>query len=77
MKKILIILNTAIFCSSTYILPAQDAGYKINSQQVLAISNGLNYTEGHFEKRLRFLEFLLGTTITKKEKHIGVEESIA
>ncbi|RLD60260.1 MAG: hypothetical protein DRJ05_05010 [Bacteroidetes bacterium] len=56
---------------------AQYGNYNINSQTVLATSNAYNYTEGHFNKALRFLEFILGTQISESEKQQGLKESIA
>ncbi len=50
--------------------------YEVNSVKVLATANGINYTKGHFDKSLRFLEFLLGVQITKEERRQGLEESI-
>ena len=56
---------------------AQYGNYKVNSQSVLATSNSYSYTEGHFNKALRFLEFILGTQITETEKQQGLQESIS
>ncbi len=64
------LMFTGISCQS------QHGNYDVNSQTVLASSGGYNYTEGHFNKALRFLEFLLGTQITETEKQQGLKESI-
>ena len=67
----LILMLIGISCQSQY------GNYDINSQNVLASSNDYNYTEGHFNKALRFLEFILGTQISEAEKQQGLKESIA
>jgi hypothetical protein len=54
----------------------KNSRYEINSVKVLATANGINYTKGHFDKSLRFLEFLLGEQITEEEKEQGLKESI-
>ena len=70
-RIILVLLLTV-----TLQLTAQYGNYNVNSQTVLATSNGYNYTEGHFNKALRFLEFILGTKISEIEKQQGLKESI-
>lgn len=70
-----------IFISIFQSISAQNVpdrgNYDINSQKVLATSQGFNMTEGLFNKGLRFTEFLLGTKITEAEKQQGLQESIA
>ncbi len=56
---------------------AQWGNYNVHSQKVLATSNGMDMTEGLFNKALRFTEFLLGAKITESEKQQGLEESIS
>jgi hypothetical protein len=54
---------------------AQYGTYKVNSQKVLATANGINYTEGHFNKALRFLEFILGTQMSEAEKQESLQKT--
>jgi hypothetical protein len=68
---------TAILIVMSFSGWSQYGNYNISSQTVLASSNGYSYTEGHFNKALRFLEFVLGTQITEAEKQQGLAESIA
>lgn len=74
MKKILkslIIIIVSISALSSY------AQYDLNSTKILASQQGYSYTEGYFQKELRFLEFILGTSITNDELAQGRQESIA
>ncbi len=71
MKKI--ILSTIVvfaFLQSN----AQTNSYKINSKKVLFNVNGYSYTEGHFNKELRFIEFILGNKLTAIERQEGLKE---
>ncbi|HDL65340.1 MAG TPA: hypothetical protein ENH12_08115 [Proteobacteria bacterium] len=54
---------------------ADKTNYNVNSEKVLFIANGYNYTEGHFNKELRFIEFLLGTPIFPTERQEGLQET--
>ena len=54
---------------------AAKTNYNVNSEKVLLTANGYNYTEGHFNKELRFVEFLLGTPISATERQEGWEET--
>ncbi len=47
-----------------------------NSSQILASSQGYNYTEAHYQKELRFLEFVIGAKINSSELAEGKKESI-
>jgi hypothetical protein len=55
---------------------AQYGSYNVNSKKVLATAQGINYTEGHFNKSLRFLEFILGTQINQVEKQEGLQKTL-
>jgi len=54
---------------------AQITNYNVNSEKVLLTANGYNYTEGHFNKEIRFVEFLLGIPITAAEREEGLQET--
>ena len=54
---------------------AEKTNYNINSEKVLLTANEYNYTEGHFNKELRFIEFLLGTPISPTERQEGLQET--
>jgi len=58
----------------SYATPAK-TNYSVNSGNILFTANGYNYTEGHFNKELRFVEFLLGTTISAVERQEGLQET--
>jgi len=47
------------------------------SEEILVSSGGYNYTTGHFNKAIRFAEFICGTKITAAEKTEAKEEAIA
>ncbi|HEB62115.1 MAG TPA: hypothetical protein ENI82_03085 [Bacteroidetes bacterium] len=71
MKKI--ILSTIVvfaFLQSN----AQTNSYNINSKKVLFNVNGYSYTEGHFNKELRFIEFILGNKLSAIERQEGLRE---
>lgn len=69
--KPLIVLIICLFASFA------NAQYDINSTKVLVSQNGYNYTEGHFQQELQFLEFVLGAPISPEERAVGKQESIA
>ncbi|MBN2729089.1 MAG: hypothetical protein JXR53_07680 [Bacteroidales bacterium] len=69
--KPLIVLIICLFASFA------NAQYDINSTKVLVSQNGYNYTEGHFQQELQFLEFVLGAPISPEELAVGKQESIA
>jgi hypothetical protein len=50
--------------------------YAVTSTYVLATNQDFQYTEGHFAKGLRFVEFLLNTNITEEEKRMGLQEAL-
>ncbi len=54
---------------------AEKTNYNVNSEKVLFAANGYNYTEGHFNKELRFVEFLLGAPISAAERQEGLQET--
>lgn len=64
-----------LFCFFSVALSAQQ--YALQSTKVLAQNGNYSYQEGHFEKGLRFVEFLLNTHITDAEKQTGLQESIS
>jgi len=69
--KILLIL--CMFSLHSY---GQSTVYNVNSTKILATENNYNYTEGHFEKSRRFLEFILNHQINKKERVQVLKESL-
>lgn len=78
MKKILI-LSAALFFSLSFFTECfsqMNRLYKVNSKKVLARQGGYAYTEGHFQKGLRFVEFLVDQRITPAEIQAGREESL-
>ena len=87
MKKIYKILTlflllqlSPIFGESGLLVSSANAGnanYNVNSEKVLLTANGYNYTEGHLNKELRFIEFLLGTPISAAERQEVLEETTA
>ncbi len=54
---------------------AEKTNYNVNSEKVLLTADGYKYTEGHFNKELRFVEFLLGTTLSPAEREEGLRET--
>lgn len=78
MKRILMISTALLFglafsidCSSQ-----MNRLYKVNSKKVLARQGFYTYTEGHFQKGLRFVEFLVDQRLTPTEMQAGREESL-
>lgn len=51
--------------------------YDVNNPVALATGGGYTYTEGHFQKGLRFVEFLVDQRLTAQEVQAGREESVA
>jgi len=43
------------------------------SDNILFTANGYNYTEEHFNKELRFVEFIVGTPLSDAEKQQGLQ----
>ena len=73
MKRILII-SAALFISMTFSLNCSSQNnrlYKVNSKKVLARQGFYSYTEGHFQKGLRFVEFLVDQRLTPEEIRAG------
>ena len=54
---------------------AQHNNYNVNATKVLATANGINYTEGHFNKALRFLEFIIGTPMSEAERQESLQKT--
>ncbi len=52
----------------------QTNGYKTNSRKVLFEVNGYSYTEEHFNKELRFVEFILDKKLSAIERKEGLRE---
>ena len=50
--------------------------YDLDNPTALAASGGYTYTEGHFQKGLRFVEFLVDQRLTPEEIEADREESI-
>jgi len=74
MQKTIIIL--ILLLSISMQTKAQYGSYNVNSQKVLTTSKGVNYTQGHFNKALRFLEFILGTQISEVEKQESLQKTV-
>jgi len=69
MNKILIIF---LLCISGL----TNAQYQVNSNIVIANKDGYTYTEGHFQKSLRFVEFLIGQPMLNADKQYMKQESL-
>ena len=75
MKKL--ILTIIFFHLIAYTTSAQfRENYNVNSNKVLSTLNGYNFTEGHYQKSLRFLEFIFGTKVSASDEQIILQEII-
>jgi len=52
---------------------AQEMATRLPSDNILFTANGYNYTEEHFNRELRFVEFIVGTPISDAEKQLGLQ----
>lgn len=50
--------------------------YRVDDTQVLSTVQGYQYTGGHYEKELRFVEFLLDLELNPAEQKAGLAESL-
>lgn len=68
---VLVSLAMALECCSQI-----NIDYDVNSAKALARQNGYTYTEGHFQKGLRFVEFIVDQRLTPEEVKAGRQESL-
>ncbi len=69
------ILTNILILAFSFLL--QNANAQYNSSQVLASNQGYNYTEAHFQKVLKFVEFVIGAKINAAEVAEGKKASLA
>lgn len=74
MKKLILTITLLNFITNTSL--AQFRNYQVNSTKIVATANGINLTKGHYQKSLRFLEFIFGTKVSASDEQSILQEII-
>jgi len=75
MKNQRVRLLSVIFTMVCLQASAQEMFEPAPSAKVLFSANGMEYTQAHFDKEVRFVEFIIGAPMSKEEKRLGLQET--